>query len=85
MVIKSIDRAIEVGFEPSWNKDTNQQQSTPEAKSDAPEGTVDSGTVVCPIHGVKMFGRDGKFGKYWSHGEKLEDDSWRNCNGKGWK
>lgn len=39
---------------------------------------------ICPIHNVAMQPREGKFGKFYSHGEKT-DEGWRNCSGKGWK
>lgn len=32
----------------------------------------------CPIHGVTMYGKEGKYGKFYSH--KLADGTW--CNGK---
>lgn len=49
--------------------------------------TIDElpGEDVCLIHNVKMFGKEGKYGKFYTHGEKQADGTWKNCNGKGWK
>lgn len=35
-------------------------------------------TKVCPIHGVDMQGKEGKYGHFYSH--KVQDGTW--CNGK---
>ena len=33
---------------------------------------------TCPIHNVTMYGKEGKYGKFYSH--KMVDGTW--CNGK---
>ena len=34
--------------------------------------------MQCPLHGVEMSAKQGKYGEFWSH--KLENQTW--CNGK---
>jgi hypothetical protein len=52
------------------------------------EESIEESTAedMCPLHGVKMFLKEGKYGEFYSHGRKLEDGTWDNCvNGKGYK
>lgn len=76
------------------NKPTNKQLNVPTPES--PEGLDEDGfplsdnpsrgdISICPIHKVKMKQMKGRWGIFYSHGRKLQDGSWDNCNSKGFK
>lgn len=62
-VIKSIEKAIELGFEPSWNTETNAKQD-PIARATANEGKL----LTCKICGADAERKSGtsKSGRDWS-------------------
>ena len=77
-IMEAIDNMVEKGFNPSWNDETNEKvkPTQPVEKDDL--------TSICPIHGVEMEQKQGKYGPYWTH-SKFEDEVWFNCNGRGWR
>lgn len=72
-VIKSIEKAIELGFEPSWNTETNKKQD-PIMKATESE----DGVQRCPMHGDEM--KQAKSGK-WYHIDNSETNM---CMGTNW-
>ena len=61
-VKKSIDKAIELGFEPSWNQETNKKQD-PIMRATANEGKL----LSCNFCGADAERKSGeKNGKKWS-------------------
>ena len=72
-VVGSIEKAIGLGFEPSWNAETNKKQD-PIMKVTEGEGDVQR----CPVHGVEM--KKSKKGK-WYH---INEDETQMCVGTGW-
>ena len=75
-LIKSIENAKELGFQPSWNQDTNKQLT----QSTAP---VDPNTPMCGVHNVPMTQRPAGVSKttnkpypaFWACPNKMPDGS----------
>jgi hypothetical protein len=42
------------------------------------------GPSICPVHNIKMEPKEGKYGKFYSHAQKV-GDKLQFCSGKGWK
>lgn len=77
-IIKIVKKYEKLGFEPSWNTDTNKKVRTDnDPIMKATESFDNQDTRMCPIHHVSMTAKDGKFGKFYSH---KEGEGW--CNGK---
>jgi len=69
------------GFEPiQAGKDVTYQMNEENDLGDASESQDPS---YCSVHKVQMKERQGKYGKFYSHGKKLNDDTFIWCNGKG--
>lgn len=63
------------------------EQTNAEADAVLAEASDGGELTNCPEHpSERVFWKDGKFGRFFSHGEKQPDGSWRNCvMGKGYK
>lgn len=78
---------------PWENKQTNESTREPvserdqELKEDVDDSLKNNELQYCPVHiADKVFWKDGKFGRFYSHGEKQPDGTWKNCvNGKDFK
>lgn len=70
---KVIDKAIDEGFEPSWNKDTSTKQLDPD-----PKWVQQETAEICPAHQETM--KKSKKGK-WYH---LNEDESQMCMGTGY-
>lgn len=95
--MEAIDYMVKLGIKPSWNPETNKAalgeeravESNPMPSEDSsmefPEEERDRDSIVrpgwCAIHRIKMYEKEGQYGKYWSHGNRETGY----CNGKGFK
>lgn len=74
---KTIDKALDLGFEPSWNADTNKQATSSPQPKDVP---------LCSIHQAPMSWKTGvskttnKPYAFWACSQKNPDGSF--CKGK---
>lgn len=72
---------------PEASEDTSSEPTDEELNERYAGKTIDElpGEDICLVHNAKMFGKEGRYGKFYTHGEKQADGTWKNCNGKGWK
>ena len=80
-LLKFIKGAAEQGWKTSWIT----QETAPPPPANIPQESPSAGDEMCPIHNVKMFPKKGQYGPFWSHGNQLEDGSWQNGSGKGYR
>jgi len=78
---KNLQSVFRTNDEEEYKKVKAEWLTEVEVKKDFPDKPMTQGapdTKMCPIHNVKMYLKDGKFGPYYSHGNKETGY----CNGK---